>query len=111
MWIFTDTGFVSAVQKADNPEKITLRARDRESLEAVLAHTGGDVIKTPRGDYPYRAFVDPVMFAKWASDVASEVNYDNFKSQVAHTRGFDFAHALHDVWAAMLHVEDEQARA
>lgn len=110
MWIFTDTGFVSAVRKTDNPEHITVRSRDRESLESILAHTGGEVVRSPHGDYPYRAFVDPGKFATWVADVAGNLNYDNFKSQVARTRGHSFAHSLHDVWAAMLDVEDDEAR-
>lgn len=110
MWIFTDSGFISSVRKTDTPDHITVRSRDRESLESVLAHTDGEAIRSPRGDYPYRAFVDPNTFAKWLAGVAGDLHYDNFKSQVARTRGHSFTHALHDVWAAMLQVEDEEAR-
>ena len=110
MWIFTETGFVSAVRKHDNPEVITVRARDRESLEPLAQRAGVDIVRSPKGDYPYRAFVEPAVFTAWVSDVASDISYGNFKSQVLHTRGSHFTHALHDVWAAMLSVEDEEAR-
>jgi hypothetical protein len=110
MWIFTETGFVSAVRKHDHPDLITVRARDEESLEAVCSATGADIVKSPHGDYPYRAFVAPEAFVRWVADMASDISYDNFKSHVAHTRGYDYTNALHDVWAAMLKTEDEGAR-
>ena len=34
MWIFTETGFVSAVQHRENPDYLMVRARDRQSLPA-----------------------------------------------------------------------------
>ncbi len=110
MWIFTDTGFVSAVRKNDRPEVITVRARDRESLEALTATTGDEIAHSPHGDYPYRAFVKPEAFTKWVAEMSADIRYDNFKSQVAHTRGYHYTHALHDVWVAMLQTEDELAR-
>ena len=33
MWIFTSTGFVSAVVHRDDADLIVVRARDRESLQ------------------------------------------------------------------------------
>lgn len=110
MWIFTDTGFVSAVRKYDRPDVITVRARDRESLEALTASTGDEIAHSPQGDYPYRAFVKPEAFTKWVAEMSADISYDNFKSQVAHTRGYHYTHALHDVWVAMLQTEDELAR-
>jgi hypothetical protein len=35
MWIFTETGFVSAVRKSDAPSKVTARARDKQSLQVL----------------------------------------------------------------------------
>jgi hypothetical protein len=110
MWIFTDTRFGSAGRKNHRPHLITVRSRDRESLEALTSMTGDEIARSPQGDYPYRAFVKPEAFTTWVADMASEISYDNFKSQVAHTRGYHYTHALHDVWAAMLQTEDEGAR-
>jgi hypothetical protein len=39
---------------------------------------------------------------------ASSIEYDNFKSRVTKTRGYDFVDALHDVWAAMLKIEKKR---
>jgi hypothetical protein len=42
--------------------------------------------------------------------MASNIEYKNFKSEVAATRGYDFAQPLMKVWSAMHDVEDENAR-
>ena len=110
MWIFTDTGFISAVRKTERPDVLTVRSRDRESLEALTSVTGDEIVSSPQGDYPYRAFVDPSSFSQWVADTALNVDYNNFKSQVATTRGYSYTHALHEVWAAMLATEDRDAR-
>ena len=106
MWLFTETGFVSAVRKADRPDLVTVRSRDRKSLEPLAQTAGVEIWVSPCGDYPYRAFVEPKVFAEWIAAQALAIDYDNFKNQVAKTRGYDFTHALHNVWVAMLATED-----
>ena len=106
MWVFSGTGFVSAVRKADRPDVITVRSRDRKSLEPLAEAAGVEIWSSPYGDYPYRAFVEPKVFAEWVETQAMNIDYDNFKNQVAKTRGYDYTHALHDVWVAMLATED-----
>ncbi len=86
MWLFTNTGFVSAVSTG---AELMVRSRDRESLEPLAEAAKSEIISTPSNDYPYK----------------------NFKSEVAATRGYDFAHPLMKVWSAMHEVEDQSARA
>jgi hypothetical protein len=105
MWVFTETGFVSAVRKKDQPEVYTVRARDRQSLEHLASFAKAEIVESPYGDYPLRVFVEPAVFTEWLADQASRIEYDNFKSRVVKTRGYDFVDALHDVWAAMLKVQ------
>lgn len=105
MWLFTETGFVSAVKKKDRPDVYTVRSRDRKSLEPLAALAKVEIVETPYGDYPLRAFVEPAEFVEWVSDQASRIEYSNFKSRVSSTRGYKFVDALHNVWAAMLKVE------
>jgi hypothetical protein len=106
MWLFTETGFVSAVRKADRPDVYTVRSRDRSSLEPLAAMAQVEIVVSPLGDYPYRVFVEPAVFTEWVADQASQIEYHNFKSRVSLTRGLDYTHALHDVWVAMLKTED-----
>lgn len=111
MWIFTDTGFISIVRKPEHPGVLTVRARDRQSLELLAAKANVEIKRSPEGDYPYRVFVGDAPFLEWFLDRGGELKYSNFKSQVAKTRGYGFADALHNVWVAMLSVEDEGSRA
>ena len=110
MWVFTETGFVSAVRKASRPDDLTVRSRDRKSLEPLAQIAEQEIIETPFGDYQYRVFVGSELFAKWVAQQASVVDYDNFKNQVAKTRGYGFASALNDVWVAMLKTFDQNKK-
>jgi hypothetical protein len=110
MWIFTDTGFISAVRKPEYPGVFTVRSRDRESLESLAAKAQVEIKRSPNGDYPYRVFVSDSSFIEWFLDRGGELQYSNFKNRVAQTRGKHFVSALHNVWEAMLAVEDDEAR-
>lgn len=107
MWLFTNTGFVSAVS---NGKDLMVRARDKESLVPIAESAKTEIISTPRNDYPYRVIVTHDFFAKWVAHMASNITYKNFKSEVAATRGHEFAHPLMKVWSAMHEVEDQYAR-
>ena len=110
MWIFTDTGFISAVRKPEYPGVVTVRSRDRLSLEALAAKAQVEIKRSPKGDYPYRVFVGDGPFIEWFLDRGGDLKYSNFKNRVAETRGKEFASALNKVWLAMLAVEDDEAR-
>jgi hypothetical protein len=107
MWLFTNTGFVSAVSNGKN---LMVRARDKESLIPIAESAKTEIISTPQNDYPYRVIVTHDFFAKWAAQMANDITYKNFKSEVAATRGYEFAHPLMKVWSAMHEVEDSDAR-
>lgn len=107
MWLFTNTGFVSAVS---NGKDLMVRSRDHESLEPIAEVAGVEILNTPANDYPYRVIISHEIFAKWVAHMAQGITYKNFKSEVAATRGYDFAHPLMKVWSAMHEVEDAGAR-
>ncbi len=110
MWIFTETGFVSAVRHFGEKDKMVVRARDEKSLESLANYVGLEIISTPSNDYPYRVLVADSLFATWLSKQTMAVDYTNFKDRVHETRGHDFAGALMSVWSAMHQVEDAGAR-
>jgi hypothetical protein len=110
MWIFTETGFVSAVQHRDNPEYLMVRARDRQSLESLATMISVEIKQTPVADYPYRLVAAKEDFKSWMNDNIDFLGYSNFKNQVAITRGKEYAYALGSVWSTMHEVEDEEAR-
>jgi hypothetical protein len=103
MWLFTNTGFVSAVS---NGKDLMIRSRDVESLEPIAESTNSPIISTPQNDYPYRVIVTHESFSKWVAHMAAGITYKNFKSEVATTRGYDFARPLMKVWSAMHDVQN-----
>ena len=107
MWLFTNTGFVSAVS---NGTDLMVRARDKESLAPLVEVAKTEIISTPQNDYPYRVIVTHEIFSKWAAHMAAGITYKNFKSEVSANRGYEFAHPLIKVWSAMHDVEDTHAR-
>jgi hypothetical protein len=111
MWIFTTSGFVSAVRHRDKPEYLMVRARDSHSLEVLGALVGVNIEHTPEADYPYRLIVNQENFSGWIQQETALIDYDNFKSAVAIERGHDFTDVLLKVWSVMHAVEDEKARA
>lgn len=111
MWLFTETGFVSAVQHRTDHDTLVVRARDRQSLTPIAERFGLEINTNQYSDYPYRVFISKNEFNEWVSDSIKFLDYGNFKSQVAVTRGKKFAHTLGSVWATMLDAEDEEAHA
>ena len=108
MWVFTTPGFVSAVYKDG---ALQVRARDRRSLTPLAKQTGVEIVATPLADYPYRIAITNEQFSKWLSQEVMSVDYKNFKSEIAETRGYGFANPLNKVWSVMHEVEDSKARA
>ena len=111
MWLFTETGFLSAVQKDPSKPELTVRARDKESLAYLVEKYGLRVVKTPLADYPYRVEISKEQFAEWVSNEINSIGYSNFKDQVSLVRDRKFAKLLCSVWSIMLGAEDKEARA
>jgi hypothetical protein len=110
MWIFTETGFVSAVANIDDDASLVVRSRDRQSLESLAALDGDQIIVGAGSDYPYRLLCTRTVFTTWLASQVSALDYPNFKSRVHDTRGDTWASALLDVWSAMCDVTDSAAR-
>lgn len=110
MWIFTQTGFVSAVRHYSESDTIVVRARDRESLVGLSSGWDVPIEKSPYNDYPYRVHVSEKALKDWLTDTVSSLDYGNFKDRVHDSRGDSFASALMGVWEIMHDVEDDEAR-
>jgi hypothetical protein len=103
MWLFTQTGFFSVVQKASDPGILKIRARVRADLEALVDRYGliVEIVETKHRDYPYRFFLPREKFAHLMQRVAMDVDYTNFKSQVGKVQGHKRAHMYGKVWGVM----------
>tara|TARA_B110000503_G_scaffold88259_1_gene133840 strand:- start:16282 stop:16611 length:330 start_codon:yes stop_codon:yes gene_type:complete len=106
MWLFTETGFVSVVQDREDSTKMWVRARDKKSLQPLMDLYGVEIVGVKRSDYPHRVAISRSQFVDWLVELGETLNYDNYKTRAAKTRGHDFAHPLHDVWETMLILED-----
>ena len=55
-------------------------------------------------DYAYRLFVDKSVWSQVLVGLNEDMDYDNFKSEVARFQGSEgaaYEHALHEVWSTM----------
>jgi hypothetical protein len=109
MWVFTQTGFVSAVRHRDEPDSLVVRARDRASITPLADFCGTDVLKYAGSDYPYRTFVKEADYKNWLTRSVEELDYANYKDRMHDLRDDRFCIALSKVWSTMLGVEDYEA--
>ena len=107
MWLFTETGFYSAVVGKDNPDQIVVRARDRDDLVRLLdIYSSEDLpILDEGGDYPHRVVMDRETWAQIVTYTALDIDYTNFKDRVHAVQGPDRAHTYLRVWSALLDLE------
>ena len=110
MWVFTESGFVSAVRHYSEKGVLVVRARDKESLSGLSTLAEIAVKKSPYLDYPYRVHIKDDVFQEWLTSSVASMDYTNFKDRVHLTRGYHFADVLMDVWDIMHEAEDEGAR-
>ena len=107
MWLLTPIGFFSAVRKTGDSH-LTLRARVHGDLEALRARYVPQLSPTLAGggtDYPYRATCTHAQWASALAQMAQDIDYDNFKTEVAHRQGYDRAHVYSKVWSALTQLE------
>ena len=122
MWIFTKYGFYSAVcaRQGDgshnqpvDPNRIMVRARLRERLENLKKQfpnllSESEIENSIGTDYAFRIFVAKADWSKVLVGLNEDVDYDNFKSEVARYQGPNlnaYQHSLHDVWSVMYELQ------
>lgn len=113
MWLFTSIGFYSAVQKPGD-DFLTVRARVGKDLDNLRQRYMPDLGATVAGggtDYPFRATISHAAFAAGLAELAKDIDYTNFKSEVGRQMGYERAHVYGDVWHSLLKLEDENERA
>lgn len=106
MWIMTDLGFFSIVEKPGDRAagRLTIRARVRGDLEALRASVlpgMGDIVEGGGTDYPYRAAAPRGELAVALANLAMKLDYANFKDAVKSRQGAARAAAYGEVWQAL----------
>jgi hypothetical protein len=98
MWLITQHGFYSIVQK--EPGTFHVRARERRDLDNLIRRVplpDAKIIETPKADYRFRILLGADGLAAVMSFLVNTVDYDNFKGRVGQT--LDQAHKpYHEVW-------------
>ena len=110
MWIVTDFGFFSVVQKPGDEKDgmLTVRARvkgDLERLREEYLPSLGSITESRTNDYRFRARAPRSDVAAAMAQAVDSIRYDNFKSQVRKTQGAKRETILHGVWHALLQLQ------
>jgi 8-oxo-dGTP pyrophosphatase MutT (NUDIX family) len=114
MWLITDIGFFSIVQKPGDAEKglLTVRSRVRSDLEALVERhlrIVGPIEETSHTDYRFRAKARQADVAAAMARLAAAIDYANFKSRVAKTQGPARAGVYHGVWDVLYELQATDA--
>ena len=119
MWIFTKYGFFSVVCarrgfghpfEPIDPNRVMVRSRSRSHLEALqkrFSQAAGEIMSFDGSDYPYRVFLPKSVWATIMAELSMEIDYDNFKSEVAESGLTEpaYGQCLHLVWSTMRSLE------
>lgn len=103
MWLLTPIGFFSAVCKPGDAG-LTIRSRVAGDLDALRNQYLPTLSATQAGggsDYPYRARCSHEDWASALSRMALDIDYANFKTEVAKRQGYERAHVYSEVWSAL----------
>ena len=112
MWLLTPVGFFSIVQKATDAAKntLTVRARVKGDLEALRKRylpAMGEIAESRTNDYRFRAVVPRADVSAAMSKMIEDLDYSNFKSEVAKVQGHAREHVYHDVWSVLYKLQKD----
>ena len=115
MWIVTDRGFFSVVDKGEPEGCLCVRARVREDLENLCQLESltsyADTIEESRfSDYRFRIHVKREDWVKAAAVLAEQIDYDNFKNAVKARQGRERASFYNQVWNDLYGMQEKFAR-
>lgn len=108
MWLATQHGFFSIVQKPRG--QFHVRARVKKDLEDLiaLARLDAQLHHTPDGDYAWRIVVDQSAENQIMAALAQSIDYSNFKSRIHELEDQrDKLSAYSDLWMKMLRVQEK----
>jgi len=109
VWLFTDFGFFSVVQKPSEAD-LTVRARVRADLDELRDRYLPELGETRTGegtDYPFRASVTHQALGHALERIARDVDYSNFKGRVSIVQGHGRAKIYGGVWTELLQLEKQ----
>ena len=124
MWIMTNEGFLSIVEKPwDRPYgTLTVRARTIEDIDFFLAvcqerrdadgrrpfQFGGRIEEDPAADYRFRIQVPRASVRAYVDEMIVGIDYDNFKNSVKNHGHHKHAVAYSGVWSVLRHLQEDE---
>ena len=110
MWMITDRGFYSVVDKGDREGYLCIRARVKVDLEALfelepMASYADSIAESEFGDYRFRVYVRRADWVLAAALLAEEIDYSNFKNQVYAMQGPKRAYVYSEVWSDLYELQ------
>ena len=106
MWIVTDRGFFSVVDKGEPEGFLCVRARVREDIENLcrlesMTAYADSIEESGFSDYRFRIHVKREDWVRAAADLSEQIDYDNFKNAVASRQGYERASVYSKVWSVL----------
>lgn len=116
MWLITNFGFFSVVEKPDDKNKGTLTVRSRVKSDLDLLRDRylpgmTKVLVNAGSDYKYRAKVSRDDLAIAASEMIRDIDYGNFKNSVGKIQGKDRVGVYHKIWDVLYALQTDDFEA
>lgn len=106
MWLFTTQGFYSVVAHRDDPETLIVRARTAADIEALREQVPDiEPFEGSDADYRHRAYVSRGEWLAAVAQLTAEIDYDNFKSEVARRQGPERSSLYGRIWGELLRLQ------
>jgi hypothetical protein len=110
MWLATQHGFFSIVQKEE--DLFFIRARVRGDLENIvkLLAVEMEIHEWPKADYRYRLMIDLEGLLELMVFLTTTIDYPNFKARIYERE--EQSHKLpayHHIWSTMAELQRESA--
>jgi hypothetical protein len=103
MWLMTTRGFYSVVEHRDDADRLLVRARTREDIEALADLVGSEPVWLGTADYAWRVETTRDEWKAAMQVLVGEITYPNFKSAI---KDDAHVHAYHQVWGVMHELND-----
>jgi len=110
MWLLTPFGFFSIVQKPDDADRgtLTIRGRAKSDLEDLRKRylpAMSEIIENAGTDYRYRANASRSDVQAAVGRIVQDLDYGNFKDEVARRQGSRRAKIYGKVWDALYELQ------
>ena len=114
MWLLTEIGFFSIVEKPyDRPRgTLTVRSRAKEDLYELgkkYLPTLNEIAEDERADYRFRATAKRQDVVAAVADITRNIKYPNFKDHIYNNQGSQREEIYSRVWTALKQIQDERS--